>query len=272
MRKEQAFRTEKLRPFLDLIETAVVRESIDAISIDIKSPSEPCFNAPSDDGEWAPMKVGSPWGTRQEWASFRAHFEVPGHWREGAVELELRHRENFLVRPLDDNWPAGPEGQVFVDGERVGAIDREHVTIRHDFRPGATHEVRAIFFAGRCELRHALEAFRLNWIDSATRRLWYDLRVTLDLVAVLPEESPTREKLIRAVEAAAAAIDVRDLSVASSPHYRLRDPQKNLFRDSVSRAQAAFDDARRSIRAAGEVPRVVVLGHAHNRPGVARGR
>jgi len=258
------FRLPKLRTYLDLIKSKVVRETVAASDVRVLEPAEPRYDVPPDKGAWKPMAVNDAWGAQQQWAYFRATVTVPKHWTGPAIELRLGHRPVYLERPADDNFPAGPEGQAFIDGRRVGGIDQQHTRVRYPFNAGKAYDVRAVFFAGRCACRHTLETFELAWVDLATEQLAYDLEVALDIIDILDENSPARERLIAAVDAATHAIDVRDaVGAVEVPLDEQRDPAGELFYASVPAAQKAFDEARSELGTGGDVPEVVAVGHAH---------
>ncbi len=257
------FRLGKLRTYLGLIKTKIVRDTIAASDIRVLEPAKPRYDAPPDDGAWKPIRLGDGWGGKQQWAYFRATVTPPEHCNGDGIELRLGHRAVYLEPPDENNFPAGPEGQAFIDGRRVGAIDQHHQRIRYPFQPGRSYDVRAVFFAGRGACRHALETFGLAWTDLATEDLYHDLRVTLEIIDLLDEALPTREKLIEAVDAAVHAIDVREnVGLVVVPADEQRDPSGELFYASVAAAQKAFDEARAKVPAA-DAPTVVAVGHAH---------
>jgi len=258
------FRLAKLRTYLELVKSKVVRETASAADVRVLEPAEPRYDAPPDDGKWKPVSLGDAWGGKQQWAYFRAAVAVPSHWKGEAIELRLGHRASYLEALEYPISPAGPEGQAFIEGQRVGAIDREHSRIRYPFKPGKRYDVRAVFFAGQLACRHALETFGLAWVDGATEKLYHDLRVTLEVIDLLDENSPSREKLIAAVDAAAHAMDVREaLGAVPVPLDEQRDPGGEAFYASVPAAQKAFDAARAKVAACANVPELVALGHAH---------
>ncbi|MBN1917303.1 MAG: alpha-mannosidase [Verrucomicrobia bacterium] len=255
-------RTEKLslsslKCYVSLIESRVVREAVAADDLRLVDPAEPRFDAPPDDAPWQPIGERREWGGEQQWTWFRATVAVPEHWTSGAIELRLVNRAEYKIQPNDANNPAGPEGQVLIDGARVGAIDKQHARIRHAFKPGATHDVRAIFFAARIPCRHILQDLSIAWVDTATETLAYDLRVALDVIDNIDENSLGHVRLVRAIEAAVQALDVRDVPLSAT------GATGDLFYASVPAAQRAFDEARRAVPVAGDAPKVVSVGHAH---------
>lgn len=264
MQEQYKFRLGKLRTYLNLIARRVVRETRPVTAIHLIEPAEARFDAPPDDGPWRAFAIGDAWGGRQQWAWFKASAEVPADWSGGPVDLHFMNEVRFLEFPEDDNFAAGPEGQVFIDGRPVGAIDGGHQRIRLNTQSGDKLDIRAVFFAARCACRHTLTALHLARPDLPTEKLHHDLRVTLDVLDQIEESSIAREKLVRAVEAAVDALDTRDLP--GSPAVTadvLRDPHGAVFYASVPGAQAAFDHAMAELEPAGDLPTITCVGHAH---------
>jgi alpha-mannosidase len=248
------YRIQRLNQRLSIVGGQVIRETTPATRIHLRHPSAPSFGPPPDSGAWTPIGVGGRWGQKQGWAFFRAIAAVPDHWEGGAIEVRLRNTAGYLEPPQDDNYPAGPEGQLFVNGKRVGAIDARHHRIRHPFTAGETYDLRAVLFAGRCACRHTLEEFELAWIDQSTEKLYHDLRVVLMVIEQLEEASLGRQELLRAVHAAVQELDLRRA---------LPGQFSRRFYASVTAAQQAFDSAMASLEPAESVPQVAALGHAH---------
>jgi hypothetical protein len=224
------FRLQKLSKYLDLIRGQVFRETVAAEDVWVREPAEPCFTAPPDGEGWTRHESGELWGLRSRWAYLKATVAAPAHWEGGPVELVLDHDAG-----LDDlgDRLKGPEGLVFVDGRRVGAVDTAHRGIRHPFEPGRAHDVRVVLYAGSQTPRgRRLGDFGLRWVDGPTEGLYHDLRVALETIAQISEASPVRERLTGAVEAAALALDLRGLD-AGGP---------------LGRPETGVGPARRSMR------------------------
>ena len=257
-------RPDKVRKILNLIGSRVARESVSATALRRVEPADGRFDPPPDDLPWKAFALGQTWGTKQRWTYFRGRIVIPRKWKGGAVELRLVPFVRYTERAADATYPAGPEGQVFIDGVRVGAIDQQHQRIRHRFRPGRTYDVRAVFFASRGACKHELEQFGAAWVDTATERLFHDLRVALDVVAALDEAIPAREALISACESAVSALDTGGLAGEFGQLPRdPRSPEEAAFYASVPRAQRAFDAAVAEIERPADAPRIVSVGHAH---------
>ncbi len=241
---------------LRLLQTPIVRGRVQPEGLSVQDPAEEGFDALSDSGNWRPCSLPVRWGQRKGWTAFRAIMRVPENWREGTVGLSIAIRAGYRVPVrIDDNYPAGPEGQVFVDGKRLGAIDAQHDCLRGPFVPGRVHEVRAIFFAGRCDVSHELEQWALEWIDSDAERFYHDFRVLVDVAELCAEADPERERLLTILEKAAAFLDTRGLS-------EIAPVFSEAFHRSLSTATEMLNEAwRRDGRSAAGLVRAV--GHAH---------
>ncbi len=260
---EHKYRLDHLRRAADMLARHVKRAERPLSDIAVLEPAPARFDCPEDSGDWQPISVGEAWGGGQQWALFRGKAEVPAEWKGGRIELRMSHDIRWLAPARDDHFPAGPEGQLFIDGQRVGAIDACHKSIRHAFKPGRTSDVRAVVFAGRCPCRHRLGAFSIAWVDAAADKLAWDLTATLDVIDQLDEASMARERLIRAVEAAIDALNLTEIANDLVPAEIVRDPRRTLLYESVPAAQRAFDERMQELPDAGEVPQISAVGHAH---------
>ena len=249
---EVRFWRQRLGNQLEPLRSQVASETTEASSLWVCNHAPATFDAPRDGLPWSSLRVGDEWGGRGQWAAFRATLTAPCHWDHDAVELRLRHHIGYLGNVQDDDFPAGPEGQFFVDGQRVGAIDREHSTIRLPLKPGHQYDVRAVVFAGRCECRHRLAALELAWIDLPAEKLYYDLDMALRYADQVDGKSATWSGLLAAVDAALKRLRYPD-----------RGNTRQVFEQSLKAAQETFDLARRAIAAGRGESLIVAVGQAH---------
>lgn len=258
-------RLDKIRHYVNkLIPPYVTRESIPAQDIQLLEPAEMRYDCPPDDGPWQKTEIGGQWGGKQQYTYFRGKVTVPGHWKNNPIDLRVNFKNNYLAPTYDDNTTCGPEGQAFINGQRVGAIDWQHGTIRYPFKAGQTYDVRAVEFAARIPCRHTLQTYGVALIDGATEKLLNDMRVALAMVDRLSDESLDRARLIDALDAAVKALDTRDaIGGALIPKEARRDAAGEGFYASVAAAQRAFDKYRKQIKEAGDGPEVLAIGHAH---------
>ena len=258
-------RLDKIKYYVNrLIPAYLVRQTVPATDIQVLEPAEMRYDCPPDDGAWQKLDMGGPWGGKQQYAYFRGKVTVPSHWKGNPIELRIVHKEGFLEPTHDDNTTCGPEGQAFINGQRVGAIDKQHKVVRYPFKAGQTYDVRAVFFAARCRCRHSLEAYGLNLLDAATCKLYHDMRVALEMIDRLDAESLDRARLIDAVDAGIKALDTRDaIGGAIIPNEMRRDAAGEGFYASVAAAQKAFDKIRKQVQDSPGAGEVLAVGHAH---------
>jgi alpha-mannosidase len=258
-------RLDKIKYYVNTLMPAyLTRETAPATAIQVLEPAEARFDCPPDEGRWQNLQMGGAWGGKQQYAHFRGKVTVPAHWKGHPIELRISHKEGWLEPTHDDNTTAGPEGQAFINGQRVGAIDKQHKVVRYPFKAGQAYDVRAVFFAARCQCRHNLENYGLALLDAQTHQLYHDLRVALEMIDRLSAESLDRARLLDAADAAVKALDVRDaVGRALIPDECRRDAAGEGFYASVAGAQKAFDKLRKQI---GDPPgngEVLAVGHAH---------
>ncbi len=193
MQPLENLRLNKIRHYVNrLIPPYLIRQTTAAENLQLLEPADMRFDCPPDAGPWQNIQPGCPWGGKQQYAYFRGTFTIPAHWKDNPIDLRIIHNINFLAPIHDDNTPVGPEGQAFINGQRIGAIDRRHNSARYPFQPGQTYDVRAVIFAGRPPCRHTLQTYGLALVDAATEKLYHDMRLALEMVQNLPAESLDR--------------------------------------------------------------------------------
>ena len=148
---------------------------------------------------WKLSNVGDQWGAKRKWTYFRAEVTIPTNWDFDNIWLSFSHEEKYLDSPNDDNFPAGPEGQVFINKERVAAIDIFHKDIHFKkFRRGR-NSISAVFFAGRCNVLHKLSKLEAVWRDANTYELYSNLKIAFEIAKELPDISRVKYKYLEAL-------------------------------------------------------------------------
>ena len=264
MEVQKKFTVEKLETYLRLIARRIVSESYAPDLLEVRDPSFEHFDCPDDTGKWRPITIGQHWGSKNNWADFRAKVTVPAEWHGGAIDLHMEHTRLFSESYLlSETEYAGPEGQVFIDSTRISAIDREHHKVRSSLTVGQTYDIRAVFYAGRLECSHILQSFELQWIETSTRKLYYDIKILLDIVKLLEKTSRTYFNIIQIIEDTIAALDIRDIPEVTLSNDYQRCSEDRLFYQSVAKAQEVYDQGIANLKGDPDVPVISVVGHAH---------
>ncbi|WOF23129.1 glycoside hydrolase family 38 C-terminal domain-containing protein [Microbacterium betulae] len=259
-----------------LVEARIARTHRDRIAPAIRSPRAPvaveAWEAPGEPVPFAeaagrafsPLERGEPWGRPWGTTWLRVRGSLPGGWRErveaGTHEAELVVDLGFTpgqpgfqseglvytpqgsvlkgLEPLND-WialPAGEDGfEVYIE-----AASNPDVGSDWSFRPTPVGD-RAT--AGDDPL-YRFGGVEVVLRDRAVFALDRDWTTLAGLLAVLPERSPRRAGVLRALERASDALDPDDVA------------------GSAADARAALAPALAS-SATGSAHRVAAVGHAH---------
>ena len=263
MNVSREFRIKKLRAMLLAMEPSRVADRFSPDSLEIFEQAPETFDCPVDDGSWKSFKAGDFWGARNQWAWFRARATVPASWKDRYVEIRVVNERRYLETiELGPMMAAGPEGQLFVDGERIGALDAYHDAVRVPMQAGETYDIRASLFAARVDCRHILKSFELCCIDPDTEALYQDLRVLLDVIEEISEENRASQTLLPIAETAFARLDLREVRRWPGPDEENRDPHGEAFYASVPSARQYLREAIAALPDQ-DVPTIIAVGHAH---------
>lgn len=253
--KELRFYETQAERFVARLAKLVVQAEV-PLTAECCTTAEPVPFARRLDYAYRPIAEGEVWGRTWESGWFRLTGDVPAEWKGACVVAKLN---------------LGSEGCVFsAEGKPVGGLSRASIFAAH-FR----RDVHALFDPARGRERVELHVetaandlfginlqpeparddparhgsfearvveMRLALVNKEVRSLHLDAAVLFDLMRGLPERSPRRARILRALTRAA-----------------------NAFRDgngSLQTARATVADALAS-PAEGSAPVALAVGHAH---------
>ncbi|MGW9113150.1 alpha-mannosidase [Microbacterium sp. NPDC055683] len=250
------------RTFRDRIAPAVRAERMPVDIVAWEAPGEPVPFAEARDAAYAPLAAGTPWGRPWGTTWMRVRGEVPAAWRAlaaagtHAVELVVDlgftggqpgFQAEALVRTPDGRLVKGIEplnDWVAVDGDAfdlfIEAASNPDVGSDWSFRPTPLGDPATAGDAPIYVLRGVWLALR----DLAAAALERDWSVLEGLLAVLPERSPRRAGILRALERASDVLDPDDVAGSAQ-----------AARDALAPVLA--------VTASGSAHRVAAVGHAH---------
>lgn len=201
------------------------------------SSADPPVDPSVDDRSWPLIEPGTYWGEPRTDFVMRTRFRVPGEWQDA--------RTLGLYLPLGEVGEFGhPEALVYIDGEPIGACDRQHqlLELPTRYRDGREHLLALHGWTGIGDdwaapspVRQFMRPCLLVEVDEPTRDFAAMARVTIGMVEHLPDEEPIRHLLLGALQAAFARI------VASGP----------IKQDE--RTYRAVEEAHRTLRQAVEL-------------------
>jgi alpha-mannosidase len=252
-------RFEKLNQLTQTLQSYVYR---DAVSLDTwRICDELAYDTPlpaAADPGWRALQAGELWGERLSWAWLVTDIVIPESFAGKPVALHLE------LEPLRSD-PAGamltfPEALVTVSGldappQAINPIHPEVLLSEHA-QPGAVQVVLACFtgVSQPGDHRVRLKVADLVWIDRDVEALYWDARVLLDTIAVLPESAPERGTYLRTLDEAFL-------------HINWLNPPDEAFHDGVRKARSVLQARvfNQTVGGDATIPRPVVhaMGHAH---------
>src|SRR5579883_1228852 len=197
-----------------------------------------------DDSAWGRVAAGDTWGQPGQTYWLRVRLQVPPAWADSraVVHIALSDYEHL----------SGPEALAYLDGSPIQGIDFFHrdILLPDAARTSGHHVLALEAYSSLVPERPILRALELVRLDAEAEGLYHDMRVLAGALLTMPEESLQRARLLRALERAYRALD-------------LRDPWSDDYLKSARRARALL---RREVfdrpDDAGQ-PRTVAVGHAH---------
>lgn len=208
------------------------------------APQEGAKEREYDDARWEQIKPGDRWGGQGQTWWFRVPLSLPEAWagQKVVAHLALGNYEHI----------SGPEALAYLDGVPVQGIDYHHrdFLLTGRVRPGEQHVLALEVYSSLKPEQPVLQALELVRLDPEAEALYHDMRVLHGALLTMPEESVERARLLRALERAYNALD-------------LRQPQSDDYVRSVPRAREILRQEAFQSSPASERPSVVAVGHAH---------
>src|SRR5205085_6841464 len=196
-----------------------------------------------DDVAWERLDVGDRWGGTGLTCWLRVPVRVPRAWAGSRVAVHIA---------LGDYDLSGPEALAYLDGVPVQGFDFYHreLVLGDAGLGGEEHLLALEAYSSLLPGPQTLCALELVRIDAEAEALYHDMRVMHGALLTMPADSLERARLLRALERAYRALDLRRL--LSDDYLRSVPLAREILR------RAGFDRGH-----AGNQPRIVAVGHAH---------
>lgn len=194
---------------------------------------------------------GDQWGGSDEIYLIPFQIEIPESWRGRTIALQI------ALTAIGRGGPK-PEALLFANGRPLHALDRQHseVILPHDLAAHTSIPFSLRLWTGLHHAANVVESMKLRLLDPDVERLHTRMRVLLDALKNLPDDSPAHTALLTGLDEACLALDFRD-----TPSER--------FSASCRAALAVLDDrAGMLARSLAESPspwrpHIIATGHAH---------
>lgn len=190
------------------------------------------------------------WGGPDTHFVLRSAFSIPRGWSQPALHLPLGVAGDIFTHP---------EALLLIDGEPIGSADRYHHTI--DLPPhladGQRHEILLKGWTGLTgwppdptdRTKLFLKPCYVGEIDRDLQAFTTLAEVLLDVVGLLDDHRPAKNRLLTALDQAFLRLDTRD-------------PLQTEFRHSVGRAMQVLQEGMESAGEPLDI-RLHGIGHAH---------
>lgn len=172
------------------------------------SPSTDIGEYPDDAGEWGELRQGERWRGRDQYVWLAADVPVPAKWSGRKVVGRFQ---------FGDTIPGnigGFESLLFVDGQPYQGVDSNHEEVLLPAgSPGTVLGLRFRLWSGLngygrpAELEHQFRRAALSWLDEGADDLYYTGRAALEVVELLPDNSPDKHGILQLLNKASHEID-----------------------------------------------------------------
>ena len=199
--------------------------------------------APADG--WRDFKTGDLWGGRDAHGWFKCTVEVPERFAGQTIAL------NF--KTFEEGWDAtNPQFILYVNGEQIQGVDINHreIILTHNAVAGEKYEIDLHAYAGMLADKLATLSGNLVVIDMASRELYWNLKVPVDVCKELEKEDKNRVDMITVLNEAVNLID-------------LRRPKSEMYDESVKKANDFLNDKFYGELCGHEDVIATCVGHTH---------
>lgn len=199
--------------------------------------------APADG--WREFKAGDLWGGRDAHGWFKFTVEIPEEYAGQTVALNLK--------TFEEGWDAtNPQFIIYVDGEAMQGVDINHreVILTHNAVAGQVYTIDLHAYAGMLDDKLSTLTGNIVVIDMASRELYWNLKVPVDVCKELEKEDKNRVDMITVLNEAINLID-------------LRRPKSELYDESVKKANGFLNDKFYGELCGHEDVIATCVGHTH---------
>lgn len=150
------------------------------------------------------FKTGEKWGGRDCHGWFKTSVTVPKEFNGKTIAL---HFQTF-----EEGWDAtNPQFILYVNGELIQGLDINHreCILSHNAVAGDKYEIDLHAYAGMLADKKATLYGKLMVIDELARKVYWDLKVPLEVCKELDKEDKNRIDMITVLNEAVNLIDLR---------------------------------------------------------------
>ncbi len=192
---------------------------------------------PQEDG-WEPFEVGSIWGGKDVTVWFKATVSVP--------EEMAGERVVALLRP-------GGESLAYIDGKPCQGLDnnRDDILLLEKAKGGETFEILMESYShARFDEKHTLQYTDLAAVNTDIDRFYWNARVALDVVQILPEGSGPQFRMLELLNKCVKTVD-------------LGHKGDERYAASMEKAEKMLDQGMKQFQHSYGLGSLALTGHSH---------
>ena len=198
-------------------------------------------NTPPSEG-WMPFPAGMRVRGKDTHFWFRCNLRTP------SAKENTTYYVKFITG-YEGSWDAtNPQGLIYANGEMIQGCDTNHTEVWLD--PDTDYTLHNYFYLGMIDTWVPLEA-TLCELDEQTEKLYYDMKVALDVALLQHPNSDEYTALLTVLEQTANLLD-------------LRDPGSEAYYESLDTALAYIgSELYEKLCSTEGKPIVTCVGHTH---------
>ncbi len=182
---------------------------------------ENCFDAEAD---WVDFGRSDTWGGHEFHAAFKANVVIPSEYEDRRVVVRMS-------TGATDIWNTdNPQFLVYVDGQPVCGHDMNHyeTILCEKAVPGTEYSYGLYAYSNGPDSRDFMN-LDLAAVDTATEKVYYDLRVPFEIAKNMKETDMLRGQYLEVLNQAVSILD-------------LRNPHSACYDDSVAKCEAFLQE------------------------------
>ncbi len=198
------FIAERINRLLDELSKTIYPDRIEIKNFDFIQCGYDCHVLPDADADWKNFEPGDRWGGQDKHGWFKTREVVPGSFNGKKLVFEVKTGR-------EGDWDAlNPQFLVYVNGKLIQGMDVNHreIILSDHACSGEEYEICLHAYSGMKEGLSELHAF-LSVFDSNVNKLYYDIKVPLDVALLLDKEDKNRIDILNYLENAVNLIDLR---------------------------------------------------------------
>lgn len=198
------FIPERINRLLDEISRYIYPQSIKIEEIQFIPCGYDCHELPNETENWSDFKPGDRWGGRDKHYWFKTKAIIPEGFTGKRVVFDLKTGK-------EGQWDAtNPQFIIFLNGKLIQGLDVNHrqIVLSEAAVNGDTYEIALHAYSGMNDGLVELLA-SISVLDTNVEKLYYDIKVPLDVAVLLDKEDKNRIDILNYLEHAVNLLDLR---------------------------------------------------------------